>query len=133
MLTEQPSLLITDDDQGLRETLRVLFEPKGFRTLLAGDGEEAIKIVHTQRIHLVLLDLHMPRLGGLETLRLVKQFRATLPCILMSAGLDERIIEQARQAKAFSILAKPITLKEVTGVVRRALESAYNWRGDAGK
>ena len=48
MLPETPSLLITDDDPGFRETLRVIFEPKGFRTLLAGDGDEALKIVHNE-------------------------------------------------------------------------------------
>ena len=46
MPIETPSLLITDDDPGFRETLRVVFQPRGFRTLLASDGEEALKIVH---------------------------------------------------------------------------------------
>ena len=46
MLVETPSLLITDDDPAYRETLQVVFEPRGFRTLLAGDGEEALDIVH---------------------------------------------------------------------------------------
>ena len=72
MLVETPSLLITDDDPGFRETLRVVFEPKGFRTLLASDGEEALKIVHSETVHVVLLDMHMPRLTGLETLRHVE-------------------------------------------------------------
>ena len=69
MLIETPSLLITDDDPGFRETLRVVFEPRGFRTLLAGDGEEALQIVHQEQVHVVLLDVHMPKLTGLETLR----------------------------------------------------------------
>ena len=72
MLLETPSLLITDDDPGFRETLRVIFEPKGFRTLLAGDGDEALKIVHNETVHVVLLDMHMPKLTGLETLRHVE-------------------------------------------------------------
>ena len=106
MLVETPSLLITDDDPGFRETLRVIFEPKGFRTLLAGDGEEALKIVRNETVHLVLLDMHMPRLTGLETLRMLKEFRAMLPCILLSAQLDELIIEQARLAHAYLVLSK---------------------------
>ena len=97
MLLETPSLLITDDDPGFRETLRLIFEPKGFRTLLAGDGDEALKIVRNELVHVVLLDMHMPRLTGLETLRLLKEFRAMLPCILISAQLDELTIEQARR------------------------------------
>ena len=122
-----PSLLITDDDPDFRETLDGVFAPRGFRTLLAGDGEEALHIVQTQEVHLVLLDMHMPKFTGLETLRMVKQFRAMLPCILMSAQWDDGLIEQARSAHAFLILAKPITLREITGAVRQALERTYHW------
>jgi len=124
-----PSVLITDDDTAFRETLGGVLEPLGIRTLLAGDGEEALRIVHRQEVHLVLLDMHMPRLTGLETLWLLKQFRAALPCILLSARLDPSIIEQARRAHAFSIMSKPVTRRQITGVVGRALRVTYNWPG----
>lgn len=128
MQIECPSLLITDDDADFRKTLQEVFEPEGYRTLLAENGEEALQIVCTQRVHLVLLDMHMPKLTGLETLRRVKQLRGLLPCILLSAHLDEATIEQARLAHAFSVLPKPITRRQITGVVREALELTYNWR-----
>ncbi len=127
MTIECPSLLITDDDVAFRETLQSVFEPEGYRTFLAGDGEEALHIVQSQKIHLVILDMHMPRLTGLETLRLMKQVKAILPCILMSAELDEVIIEQARRAQAFEVLPKPVTRRQITGIVRQALERTYNW------
>jgi len=127
MFIPAPSLLITDDDPAFRETLQSVFEPQGFRTLLAGDGEEAISIVRRERVHLVLLDVHMPKLTGLETLRLVKQFRAILPCILLSADLDEQIVRQARQAHAFDVLAKPVSRRQITCTVRHALEWTYHW------
>jgi CheY-like chemotaxis protein len=129
MMVNFPSLLITDDDPDFRQTLQGVFEPQGFRTLLAGDGEEAIHIVRTQEVHLVLLDVHMPKLTGLETLRLVKQFKALLPCILLSAQWDELLLEQARLAQAFSVLSKPVTLRQITGAVRQALERTYAWHG----
>lgn len=129
MLLETPSLLITDDDPGFRETLRIVFEPKGFRTLLAGDGEEALQIVHRETVHVVLLDMHMPRLTGIETLRMLKEFRAMLPCILLSAQLDERIIEQAQRAHAYSVLSKTLTIGQITGAVRQALQRTYAWHG----
>jgi CheY-like chemotaxis protein len=127
MLVETPSLLITDDDPGFRETLRIVFEPKGFRTLLAGDGEEALTIVRREKVHVVLLDMHMPRLTGLETLRMLKEFRAMLPCILLSAQLDELIVEQARRAHAFSVLSKTLTVGQITNVVQQALQRTYAW------
>ncbi len=129
MLLETPSLLITDDDPGFRETLRVVFEPRGFRTLLASDGEEALKIVHTETVHVVLLDVHMPKLTGLETLRMMKEFRAMLPCILLSAQLDELIVEQARREHAYQVLAKTVTVGQITGAVRQALQRTYAWHG----
>jgi len=129
MSVEAPSLLITDDDAEFRATLREVFQPRGFHTLLAGDGEEALKIVRSQPVHLLLLDVHMPKLGGLETLRAIRRFRAMLPCILMSARLDQMILEQARREHAFSVLAKPITLEQLTNTVRRALRRTYDWRG----
>jgi CheY-like chemotaxis protein len=129
MRLETPSLLITDDDSGFRETLRVVFEPCGFRTLLAGDGEEALAIVRHETVHVVLLDVHMPRLTGIETLRMLKEFRAMLPCILLSAQLDELIVEQARRAHAYSVLSKTGTIGQITGAVRQALQRTYAWHG----
>jgi CheY-like chemotaxis protein len=129
MLIEAPSLLITDDDPGFRETLTVVFEPRGFRTLQAGDGEEAITIVSREKVDLVLLDMHMPRLTGLETLRRLKEFRAMLPCILLSAQLDERIVEQARCARAYSVLSKSVALGQIRNAVFQALQRTYAWYG----
>ena len=122
-----PSILITDDDREFRETLRFVFEPRGFRTLLAENGEEALHIVSHEDVHLALLDMHMPRLTGLETIQRVKQLKSRLPCILISAGLDERLVRQALLAEAYSVLAKPITRRELTTVVRQAFERTYNW------
>ena len=124
---EAPSLLITDDDRAFRETLQGVFAPKGYRTLLAGDGEEAISIVRREKVHLLLVDMHMPKLTGLDTLRAVRRFNSMLPCILLSANLDKPLIEQARLAQAFSVLSKPITARQITRIVRLALEQTYKW------
>lgn len=121
----RPSLLITDDDASFRETLRSVFEPR-FRTLVAGDGEEAIKIVRSQEVHLVLVDMHMPRLTGLDVLRSLRQLQVRVPCILLSANLDEEIISQAKQANAFSILSKPVTRQRITWTVEQAIETTYS-------
>ena len=123
-----PSILITDDDLQFRETLRSVFEPRGFRTLLAGDGEEALKIVsRSEDLHLILLDMHMPKLTGLETLKRIKEVRSVLPCILLSAALDEDLIRQARMAHAFSVLSKPVSRSLITDTVHEALRRTYDW------
>lgn len=127
MVLRTPSLLITDDDRDFRETLQSVFEPRGFHTLLAGDGEEAVRIVEQEHVHLALLDMHMPRLSGLEAIRRVKQFQSALPCILLSAGLDDTLAEQALEAEVFSVHRKPISFVELTDVVNQAMRETYNW------
>ncbi len=122
-----PSLLITDDDRDFRETLRDVFQPLGFRTLLAADGEEALEIVLKSEVHLVLMDMHMPRLTGLEAISQIKRIRSRLPCILISGQLDDEI---RRRVEAFDILAKPVSRAEVTHSVTEALEVTYNWTVD---
>ncbi|HOP78308.1 MAG: response regulator [Thermogutta sp.] len=123
----QPWLLIADDDQRFRETIQNLLEEEGYRTVTAADGEEAVRIVATREVHIVLLDFHMPKLTGLDALKLVRQVRGLLPCILMSAALDANLIEQARQQAVFEILRKPFSARQLSSVVRSALEQSYRF------
>lgn len=127
MLAQAPSLLITDDDREFRETLQGVFESRGFRTIGAGDGQEAVEIVRRQEVHLLLLDMHMPRLTGLETLRVVKQLKSRLPCILLSAALDEAMVRAALLAQAFTVLAKPVSCVQLTSIVEGLMRSTYDW------
>ena len=120
-------MLITDDDRAFRETLGGLFEQRGFQTVLAEDGQEALEIAQREQIHVVLLDMNMPRLTGLETIRRVKRVYATVPCILLSAEMNDTLAEAAREADAFSAHAKPISLPEITLTVSRAMRLAYDW------
>jgi two-component system chemotaxis response regulator CheY len=129
VVLETPCLLITDDDRDFRETLREVFEPRGFRTILAGDGEEALEIVQKEPVHLLLMDMHLPRLTGLETIRRVQAFQAALPCILVSAALDEFIVAEAMRSRVFSVLPKPFRCAQITEIVRRAMRVTYDWPG----
>jgi CheY-like chemotaxis protein len=128
MFVEHPSILITDDDPNFRETVSGVLQPRGYRTLLASNGEEAVDIVRAAEVHLVLLDNNMPKLTGLETLRLVKEVRSLLPCILLSARLDEALRDAALRANAFSVLSKPVSCGDITSAVARALRETYGWK-----
>src|SRR5436309_8679173 len=97
------TILITDDDPSCRETLRDIFEPEGYRTFLASSGEEAVDIVRDEPVHVALLDMHMPRLTGLETLELVRQINEVLPCILVTGDSNESLMRQAFRARAYSV------------------------------
>lgn len=127
MLVNPPAVLITDDDPAWREALEQAFGPPQYRPLLASDGCEALEIVRHERIDLLLLDMHMPRLNGLETIRQVREFSERIPCILISAALDDRIRRDALAVRAYSVLSKPIRLGEVRRVVQQALRAVYDW------
>ena len=126
-LGSRPAVLITDDDLALRETLRATIEPCGVDTVLAGDGLEALEIVQRAPVHLAVFDMHMPRLTGLEAMRRLRAMGLDLPCILISAKLDERLRHAAGEADAFSLLPKPISREALTRSVQKALESRYRW------
>lgn len=126
MTLERPySILVTDDDPASRETFREIFEPVGFRTFLAGSGEEAIEICHRNEVHLALMDMHLPKLSGLETMAIVRQIKGMFPMILISADQDEGLMRRALSAQAYSVLSKPVSRSLVIYIVRRALEKFY--------
>jgi CheY-like chemotaxis protein len=129
MKFEIPSLLIADDDRDFRATLVDVLRRRGFDTLEAADGEEALDVMHRQPVHLLLLDMHMPRLSGLETIHRLRalDLEVAVPWILISATLDDTIVAEARAAAAFSILPKPLRLPQLTGAVCDALRQTYNW------
>ena len=127
-----PRLLITDDDRDFRETIAGVFADRGFETLQAADGEQTLEIVSRQEVHLLLMDMQMPRLSGLETIELLSRpggsIMAPLPWILISGALSDEIVAQARAAAALFVLSKPVRLPALTGAVAQALEKAYGWR-----
>ena len=110
-----PSILMTDDDRDFRETLHEVFAPRGFRTLLAEDGEQALKVLEVETVHLMLLDMHMPRLTGLDTIRRVHVRFGHMPWILMSARLDDDLRSEAEQEEACSVLPKPFSAAQLAG------------------
>jgi CheY-like chemotaxis protein len=119
------SILVTDDDPVVRETFRDLFEPRGYRILLAESGEQAIDIVQRDEIHLALMDLHLPKLDGIETMGIVRQIKGTFPMILVTAERDENLLRKALSAQAFCVLAKPVSKDMVIYMVTRALTKFY--------
>ena len=118
------SVLIADDDDFCRETLRDIVEPEGYRTILASSGEEAIEIIHEESIQLALFDVHMPRMTGVETVQLVHQFNSRLPCILVTANATQEIIRQAFQVRAYSVIPKPVSKHLLLYTMLRALKAA---------
>jgi two-component system, response regulator PdtaR len=119
------SILVADDDPGNRETLAGLLRDRGFETVVAADGGEAVEIVQVTQIHLVLIDMHMPRLTGLEAVEMVRQLNALLPAILMTGDATRELIRKAHQAQVYSVIPKPVNVNVVLHTLARALQQVY--------
>lgn len=120
------SILIADDDRNSRDTLRDIIQPEGFQTVVASSGEEAIDIVMDRPIHLIVLDMHMPTLSGVETLRLARQINNRLPGILVTGDPNESVIRAAIQAQFFSVIPKPVSKTLLLYTVIKALSRFYD-------
>jgi DNA-binding response OmpR family regulator len=120
----EPQLLITDDDRDFRVSLAEALARRGYRTIQAADGVEALEVLAVEPIHLALLDVHMPRLDGLGMLRSLRGSRPSLPCILMSAELDDSIVSQAKALNTHRLLAKPFSIHVLAEAIRCSLNSA---------
>ncbi len=118
------SILVADDDRGSRDTLAQMLADRGFSTITATSGEEAIEIVRVETIHLVFFDMHMPRMTGLEALQQVRIFNELLPAILVTADATREVIRQALQAHVYSVLPKPVNKSVLLHTLARALGQA---------
>lgn len=120
----RPRALVVDDDPGVRYTIREILEAEGLGVAEAGDGLAALEQVEAVRPELVVTDLRMPQLDGMELLRRLTA-RAPAPrVVLVTAHGSERQAVEAMKSGAYDYLCKPFETEELLAVVRRALEAA---------
>jgi CheY-like chemotaxis protein len=128
------SILVADDDRGTRETLGEMLDSHGFRTVLAADGGEAVELVQVDFVHLILFDMHMPRLTGLEAFAVIRQtLDRILPAVLMTADANTELIRQAFAAQVYSVIPKPVSANVVLHTLERALTKVYGPRPEPQK
>jgi CheY-like chemotaxis protein len=125
------SVLIADDEDSCRETLREIVEPEGYRAVLASSGEEALDILQGETVHLALFDVQMQRLTGLEAIELAHQVNALLPCILVTANATEDVMRRAFEVRAYSVIPKPVSRHLLLFTMLRAIKAYEQMlRGD---
>jgi len=120
VLNETPRLLIVDDDPGQRSLLDSFLRGQGFDTVVAESGERALELLPTQKFSLMISDVRMPGLSGLETLQRARKDFPALPVLLVTAYTDIREAVAAMRDGAVNYLAKPIDLDELLANVRNA-------------
>jgi len=120
------SLLVADREQSFRNRLRALFRNEGYETHLAADDGEAVRIVHRERIDVVILEYELPHIGGLDALRAIKRLvNALMPCVFTAEEVSGRVQLGALWEDAFAVVPKPIDEAVMKRVVRSALRRYY--------
>jgi two-component system response regulator HydG len=124
----KPRVLVADDDAGVRYTLRDILESAGVDVEEAADGAAALARLQTDRFDLVVSDLRMPQLDGMELVRRMQSLPSPPKLVMITAHGSERQAVEAMKAGAFDYFRKPFENDELMVVVRRALGAA---RADA--
>jgi len=116
-------ILVVDDEPELCNALSKLLRRNGYNVKTAGDGEEALEILHRTEVHLILTDLLMPKVGGLELLKAAKVITKTTEVVIITGhGTIEAAVE-AMKIGAYDFIEKPFTTTTTLNVVRKALET----------
>ena len=110
-------ILIVDDDPGIVSLLKGFLESKGYETITASDGDEALRQVWQEKPKVVLLDICMPRKGGLEVLKEIKLYHKDVGVIIVTAVEDEAVESDALRMGAFDYILKPFDLQYLEKVL----------------
>jgi two-component system response regulator HydG len=121
-MSEPATLLVADDDPGLRESLQRTLTRAGHRVVLAPDGRTALGAIQSGSIDLVLTDLRMPGLSGIELLRAVKSIAPEVDVILLTAFGTVQEAVSAMKDGAYDFLTKPFRGEQLLKIVAKALE-----------
>lgn len=128
-----PTVLIVDDEQALRDFVRRNLEVRHFQALTAANGLEALALFHNHQVELVIVDLMMPHMNGLETIRRIRE-HSLVPIIVLSALGEEQDKVQALNMGADDYLTKPFGVDELLARIKAVLRRSQ-WtapRSDAG-
>ncbi len=121
-MSQQPSILIVDDESGILDTLRILLRKEGFEVTTAQGGKAGLDQIRSGNHDIVLTDVRMPQVTGLDILQAAKEQDSMTPVILMTAQASLQTAVAAVNAGAFYYLQKPFSNDELLAILRRACE-----------
>jgi two-component system, chemotaxis family, chemotaxis protein CheY len=130
--TNRLTVLLANDQEGSNVMVRQLLEPQGVQTLVARTGREALHLIESTPIHVAVLDVQMPHLGGLQVIRLMREMRQAPPAILLANQLTSHLLHEALGMHVFSVLSKPIDLNVLLDALARVMRRYYEsrWPGE---
>jgi two-component system nitrogen regulation response regulator NtrX len=113
-------ILVVDDERGIRETLRGVLQDEGFSVEIAASGEECLKTAAEHNFSCILLDIWLPGIDGLETLKRLKETGNDAPVVMISGHGNIETAVKATKLGAFDFIEKPLSLERVVVTVRNA-------------
>ncbi len=117
-------VLLVDDESQFVEALAERLQLRGFDTLVANDGPGALDLLEKDRVALVVLDLRMPEMDGLEVLRRIREKWPTTQVIIATGHGDEEDRRKCLELGAFAFLSKPVNIKELSHLLKEAWSKA---------
>jgi len=115
------SILIVDDEEEIRNVLKIFFKTKGYKILEAKSGEEAVKLVQSEDPGVVLLDINMPEMDGLATLKKLRDINAKLGVVMITGDQDDEKVKKAIALGAYGYVLKPFDFLYLNLVVMSKL------------
>jgi CheY-like chemotaxis protein len=122
------TVLLPNEAEGWQETVRGLLAPQGVQTVVARSGREALELIRHQPIHVAVLDMQMPQLGGLQVIRLMRELKPAPQAILLADQLTNYLLREALGMQVFSVLSKPVDLNVLLDALARVLRRYYESR-----
>ena len=119
----RPSILIVDDDEVMQETLSDVLTKRGYEIFSVGSGNGALSMVKRNVIDLILLDMRLPDIDGLEVLKKIKEFDTEILVIMMTAYSDVQTAVSAMKSGAYDYINKPFELEELKLLIEKGLET----------
>lgn len=116
-------ILVVDDEPQIRRVMRATLVARGYMVSTARNGEEALEKVREERFDLVLLDINMPGIGGMETCRIIRS-QSDIPIVILSIRNAEKEKVEALDAGADDYVTKPFSMPELLARIRAALRRA---------
>ena len=116
-----PHILVVDDELSMREFLKILLEKEGYSVSLAPEADTALKTVAREAVNLVVTDIRMPGMSGLDLLAELKQHSPELPVIMITAFASPDDAVLAMKNGAFDYITKPFNVDEIKGVIKAAI------------
>ena len=119
----KPRILVIDDEEGVRKSLRMILEYDGYDVTEAATGEEGVKLIEREAPDLVFLDIKMPGMDGLEVLQKVRHLIEAMPVVVISGHGDINTAVEATKLGAFDFIGKPPERERILVTVRNAVDT----------